>query len=208
MSSEGSAPTEASPQMAQVVPKPLDEESFQNLYERYNRSIYYFFANRGFSREESRDLVQDTFLAAYDSRTTYRGEASAGTWLFAIATNIWRMAVRGQRSLKRNAQVISFDDTVDGKRSRLTDAALADDAQENQPLKEYLAGERVSLLRRALSELPEKMRLCVILRLKGLKYREVATVMKVSVNTVRSQLFDARDKLREQLADHFTGIDF
>ncbi len=127
--------------------EPSDEQGFQGLYEQYNRPLYNFFANRGFTREESRDLVQETFLAAYDSRTSFRGDSSPSTWLFGIATNVWRTNVRDRRRLKRDAQVVSLDGPAHGPESDRTRAAeLADAAQESRPLKKYLADERTRLL--------------------------------------------------------------
>ena len=52
------------------------------------------------------------------------------------------------------------------------------------------------------------MRRCVVLRLhQDLKYREIAEAMQVSINTVRSQLFEAKTRLRHRLADHFSDLD-
>ncbi|MCP4658084.1 MAG: sigma-70 family RNA polymerase sigma factor [bacterium] len=179
------------------VPGLIDEQSLEGLYESYNRPLYNFFANRGFSREESRDLVQETFLEAFNNRSRFRGDSSPGTWLFSLATNVWRMTLRDQGRLKRDAQVVPLD----GHR------VPADAAQENRPLKKCLADERTRLLWDALDEMPEKMRLCVVLRLREeLKYREIAEILKVTTNTVRSQLFEAREKLRAQLADDFNDL--
>lgn len=186
--------------------EPMDEENFQRLYELYNRQIYAFFANRGFSREESRDLVQETFLAAYNSRASFRGEAPPSTWLLGIATNLWRMTVRGQGRLKRDAHVVSLEEPAHGRESNQQRLAeLADSAKEN-PLGKYLADEQNRLLYEALQELPERMRLGVVLLLRGYKYREIAEILKVSTNTIRSQLFDAREKLRKRLAGHFSEL--
>lgn len=190
-----------------LVLEPMDEQEFQRLYDLYNRRIYAFFANRGFGREESRDLVQETFLAAYDSRTSYRGESPPHVWLFGIAANVWRMRVRGQGRLKRDAQIISLEAPAHGQESdqpRVTELAVA--SQESCPLGRYLADEQNRLLYEALQELPEKMRLGVVLFLRGYKYREIAEILKVSTNTIRSQLFDAREKLRKRLAGHFSEL--
>lgn len=178
----------------------MDEQGFQGLYEQFNRPLYNFFVRRGFSREEGRDMVQETFLAAYDSRRSFRGESTASTWLFGIATNVWRAHVRDSKRLKRDAQVVSLDEPISDRQSPPPSESLADAAQEGHPLRQYLADERHRLLYDALHELPEKMRLCVVLHLRGYKYREIADVLKVSLNTVRSQLFDAREKLRVRLA--------
>ncbi len=194
-------------QAAAISLEPMDEQGFQGLYEQYNRPLYSFFANRGFCREESRDLVQETFVAAYDKRSSFRGNSPPGAWLFGIATNVWRMNLRDRKRLKRDAQVVSLDGPVPGKESdRPRVAQLADVAQESRPLEKYLADERTRLLYDALQELPERMRLYVVLHLRGYKYREIADLLKVSINTVRTQLFDAREKLRKSLAGHFSDL--
>ncbi len=187
--------------------EPMGERYFQGLYEQYNRPLYYFFTNRGFCREESRDLVQETFVAAYGGRGSFRGDSPAADWLFGIAKNVWRTNLRDRKRLKRDAQVVSLDGPAHGNQSdRPRAALLADGAQENRPLEKCLADERTRLLYDALQELPERMRLCVVLHLRGYKYREIAGILKVSINTVRSQLFDARDKLRKRLAGHFSNL--
>lgn len=187
--------------------EPLDEQGFQGLYERYNRPLYNFFTNRGYCREESRDLVQETFLEAYNSRRSFRQDSPPSAWLFGIAANVWRMNLRDRKRLKRDAQVVSLDGPAPGKQSdRPRVPQLADATQESLPLRKYLADERNRLLYDALHELPERMRLSVVLHLRGYKYREIAKILNVSMNTVRSQLFDAREKLRVRLAGHFSDL--
>ncbi len=190
-----------------ITLEPMDEQDFKGLYEQYNRPLYYFFANRGFCREESRDLVQETFVAAYDSRGSFRGDSPPADWLFGIAKNVWRGNIRHRKRLKRDAQVVSLDGPASGRESdRPRAVQLADAAQESRQLRKCLADERTRLLYDALQELPERMRLCVVLHLRGYKYREIAGVQKVSINTVRSQLFDAREKLKKRLAGHFSDL--
>ena len=184
----------------------ISGESFQQLYESYQLQIYSFFANRGFSREECRDLTQETFLAAFGSRGRFRGRSSLETWIFAIATNIWRSTLRSRKRIKRSAQVVSLE--AMGDDDTTSAATLAEEiSTESESLEKLLADERIRLLYDALGELPEQMRHCAILRLRqGLKYQEIAEVLKISINTVRSQLFHAREKLRQRLADHFTDL--
>jgi len=183
----------------------MDDADFQRLYERYNRAIYTFFANRGFCREESRDLVQETYLAAYHGRAGFRNEGSPAGWLFGIAANVWRERVRDQKRFKRDAQVISLAASKagdEGDPARV--AEIADATPESLPLARYLVDEKNRLLYDALQELPDRMRLGVVLLLRGYKYREIADILRVSTNTIRSQLFDAREKLRRRLAGHFS----
>jgi RNA polymerase sigma factor (sigma-70 family) len=145
----------------------MDEDEFQGLCELYNRQVYAFFANRGFGREESRDLMQETFLAACDSRASYHGESPPHAWLFGIPMNVWRMRVRGQ-GLKRDARVVSLEEPAHVQESdqpRVAELAVV--AKESCPLEKYLADEQNRLLCEALQGLPEKMRLGVVLACGG-----------------------------------------
>ncbi len=185
----------------------MNDDFFKRLYEQLNRSLYNFFANRGFNREESRDLVQETFMAAYDSRHSFRGDSSAESWLFGIAGNVWRMKVRHLKQIKRDAPVVSLDEPAPGEGSdRPRFRQLADNARASRQLDKCLADERIRLLYLALHELPKKMRLCMVLHLREYKYRQIAEILGVSINTVRKQLFDAREKLGKQLNDRFLDL--
>jgi RNA polymerase sigma-70 factor (ECF subfamily) len=67
-----------------------------------------------------------------------------------------------------------------------------------------LAGEQRAVLRQALAELPPKMRRCVLLRIdQDLKYREIAALLRVSIETVKSQLSQARDRLEAEVGRYF-----
>ena len=60
----------------------------------------------------------------------------------------------------------------------------------------------------ALQRLPERMRRCVMLRIHGeLKYREIAVLMKISIQTVKSQLSQAQDRLSQELVPYFESFD-
>ena len=76
-----------------------------------------------------------------------------------------------------------------------------------KPLDRLIAEERLQQLREALLDLPPQMRQCVLLRLdQELKYREIAEVMNIAVNTVKSQLAQAKDRLRTRLEESFTDF--
>lgn len=171
------------------------EREFERLFEQYARPVSYFFAHRGFSPEECRDLTQETFLGVYKGMDRFRREASVETWLFTIAANVWRNEVRNRTAGKREGLEVSFEGAADG--SGAAPAALHD---VDDPLFGLLEEERAGLLREALEGLPAQMRRCLLLRIdQQLKYREIAQVMRISIETVKSQLFQARERLRQLL---------
>ena len=180
-------------------PPDFDHE-FRRRFERLFGPVYSFFFNRGIPREEARDLTQETFLRVYQSMSGFRGEASFETWLFQIATNLWRNYVRNQHAEKRAAQEVSLESAVEDGRRLPLDRPLPGVAPRAGALDGILAGEQRAVLRQALDDLPPRMRRCVLLRIDhDLKYREIAALLRVSIETVKSQLSQARDRLEAQV---------
>lgn len=168
---------------------------FEKLFERYSRPVSFFFARRGFSRDECRDLTQETFLGVCRGIERFRGGTDVEKWLYTIAINVWRNEVRRRSTEKRAAKEVSLDKI-------LGTAKEIEGRQDVDPLKAVLVEERHDLLHQAIRELPDQMRQCLILRIdQQLKYGEIATVMRISINTVKSQLFQAREKLRTRLVE-------
>lgn len=177
------------------------EEGFQEVFELYFDRVYYFFRRQGFQNEISFDLTQETFLRVFKSRDTFRGESRLDTWIFQIARNIGLNEVRGRKAQKREAAEVSLYDEAGFP------LAIPDELAP-EPLDLVLGAERAQKLRDALEELPPQMRRCVELRLyQDLKYREIANLLGISIETVKAHLFQARQHLKEKLSDYFTDLD-
>lgn len=175
----------------------VGSEQPEELFRRYFRPVVGFFVRRGFSIEESHDLAQETFLRIF--RQTYRGDTSFETWLFQVASNLYKNTLRSLQTQKRDAQEVSLE---------AAGVALAVE-ERSDSLGTILTDESVRLLREALLDLPPQMRRCVTLRVEhDLKYREIAQLMGVSIETVKAHLYQARQHLRDKLADHFTDGEF
>ncbi len=177
-------------------------DDFEQLFERYYRPVNYYFARRGCSQQDCLDLTQETFLGVYKGMGRYRKDATIETWLFMIAANIWRNWLRSRSAQKRDAPEVSLEVTIETDKE-----ATAKYGQEDDPLDILLAGEEWGLLRKELEELPPRMRDCLVLRIdQGLKYHEIATIMGTSVQTVKSQLYQARERLKEKLGGYFNDL--
>ncbi len=184
------------------------EESFHLIFCRYSRLVFSFFAKRGFSTEECQDLVQETFLRVYRSLANFRGAARFETWLWQIAANVYRNTLRSQSTQKRDAEMVLLDEALGGSPEEGDRTTLLE-AGGRGPLEGVLAEERARLLYGALDDLPTQMRRCVLLRLdQDLKYREIAELMKVSIDTVKAHLFQARQALKAKLGDYFDDPGF
>jgi len=175
------------------------EEQFRSIFDRHYGGVYSFFEKKGFSVEESADLAQETFLRVYTSLETFRRESSFETWLFRITANVYRNTLRTQSTRKRDAPEVSLDEIID-EGSEPETHRLGSEVEEA-----FFVQERSEVLRTALQDLPAQMRRCMELRVfHDLKYREVASLLRISIDTVKSQLFQARQLLSAKLGEYFT----
>ena len=175
------------------------EENFRQLCEIWHRPLYHFFSKRGFPPQDCLDLTQETFLGIYRGIGSFRRDARFETWLFTVATNAFRKRLRAGAADKRSGEEVSLEG---GEDDRGLEERAADDGP--MPGEGMLQRERTRLLRDAIERLPEQMRKCLVLRVyHEMKYREIATVLKLSPETVKVHLFQARRRLQADLGDYF-----
>ncbi len=172
------------------------EASFRTLVESYYRPVRYYFAKRGFSDEDARDLTQETFFGVYRSLARFRRESRFDTWLYQIAANTCRKALRDRGTQKRRMEVEARSMT-DLRREVAEGGEAAGAALDG-----VLRRESRERLRRAIASLPVRMRACLAMRVyQDLSYREIAAAMRLSVETVKAHLYQARQRLKEELSD-------
>lgn len=184
--------------LAEMQSGSVKEEPFRRLVDLYYTPVYQVFAKRGFPPQDCLDLTQETFLGIYTGIGSFRGEADFDTWLFKIAMNAFRKRLRWRSAEKRRGEEVSIDGQEEG------DAPLPLASPEPAPAEAVLHRERSRVLREAVEKLPEQMRKCMMLRVdQDLKYREIAVVLRVSPETVKAHLFQARKRLQEMLGPYF-----
>jgi len=179
------------------------EEAFRRIFERFYRPVAGFFHKRGFPSQDCEDLAQETFLRVYRSLAEFRGEARLDTWIFKVAANLYCNTLRSRGTQKREGKELSLD-------APATLAALEDalPAEGGSPLEESLEHEREAMLERAIQSLPPQTRRCLELRIAcGLKYLEIAEVLRISGDTVKTHLLQARRRLRSALGEHYGNLD-
>jgi RNA polymerase sigma-70 factor (ECF subfamily) len=175
---------------------PEDDPQFRQVFERYQPSVYAFFKRKGLTQEECLDLTQETFFRVYKSIQGFRGDASLDTWIRRVATNLWCNEIRRRKTEKRDASEVSLEAELEKGHP------LPAETGARGALEGLLDDEQRRKLRRAMDGLPEKMRRCLVLRIdQGLKYREIAVLMQVSIDTVKAHIFQARTRLARELGD-------
>ncbi len=178
------------------------ERNFRLLFEHYYPVMLRFFRKRVFSPEDQLDLTQETLLRVYRGLEGFRREARFGTWLFRIAHNTHLKWLRRLHPDETGSAVaLPETDSEPGSWDTADPAAIA---TGETALDEVLLGERQQRLHDAIGELPGQMRESTELRIyQELSYREIAVVMRLSVETVKVHLFQARKKLKKRLQDTF-----
>ena len=178
------------------------EDGERLVYCKYRRRVQRFFERRGVAPEEALDLTQDTFLRVFRGEARLDNREQLEAWLFKIARHVWFNVLRSKAALKRSATVVSLDQAQpSGEPSEVADA-------ERDVLAAVISREQLAVLRNALASLPEQMRQCVRFRLQDdLMYGEIAAVMGISIETVKSHLHQAKKRLRHLLEAHFGPLD-
>ena len=150
-------------------------EAFDELFARYRGPLYGFFRRRLDSDERAEDLMQETFLAVIRATARYEPRSLVRTYLYGIAIKL----------------------LANERRRQATVPAPLDDSPE---LSADGDSERVVWVRQALGRLDDREREILMLReYEQLSYDEIAGLLKIPVNTVRSRLFRARMALKSHL---------
>ncbi|MCS6850160.1 MAG: sigma-70 family RNA polymerase sigma factor [Gemmataceae bacterium] len=166
-------------------------EAFGELVRRYQDRLYNTVYRLTGNAEDAQDIVQETFLNAYLSLDSFKGESLFFTWLYRIAVNT-------ALSLKRRSRRL----VAQRIKARLNDEELepSDNSEDSQP---GLALERAEEERRIQSILnrlsPEHRAVLILKDIEGQKYETMADILGVPVGTIRSRLHRARMELRELL---------
>lgn len=174
------------------------ERNFERLYKHFRSSLVTFFRRQRLSPEECEDLTQETLFLAFRKIETFEHRARFLTWLWEIARNVYLNDVRRRETAKRDGIEVPIAEPRPSAEEGLDGVVLT--AQEPSPHEEAERKERAAALREALSSLPPKMQRCAVLRyLHNLKYREIAAIMRLNIDTVKAHLGHARKTLHEKL---------
>ena len=170
-----------------------DEEAFELLIERHQKSVIGTVAKMLGNSSDAEDIAQQVFIRLWKCAPRYKPTAKFTTFMFTIARNLVFNESR-RRSRKRE---YSMDE-------REEDFHLqTPDTQNASPDQGMLQAELQQSVDRAIAALPEKQRLAVILRrYEGMPYDEIGRVLDLSIPAVKSQLFRARNTLRDSLQSY------
>ena len=172
-----------------------DERALGVLLSRHAPGIYRFGLKMCRDPEDAKDVVQDTLLAAARGIRDFRGASSLSTWLYTVARNFCIKKRRGPKA----AAAVSLDEAPAAIETA-SSAAAPDEAAADRELG--------AALERAIASLDPRYREVLVLRdVEGLSAVEVAEVLGITVQAVKSRLHRARLEMRSQLVPFFPAAE-
>ena len=153
--------------------------AFSIIVEQHSEKIYWHIRNMILSHEDTNDLVQETFIKAWNNIDTFRGESQIATWLYRIAVNEVLSFLR-----KKHIETVSLDNEIHD---------IADSIESDV----YFSGNRAdALFREAVSRLPEKQRLVFNMKyFEDMKYEEMSEILDTSVGALKASYHIAVKKI-------------
>ncbi len=171
-----------------------DERAFRTLVEKHQKLVVNTCYGMVHNREDAEDIAQEVFVEVYRSIQHFRADSKLSTWLYRIAVN---RSLNHIRDNKKHKWFRSFENEVEEKNRQLLQVASgkADDPGfnlENQ--------QRANILHEAINSLPEKQKVAFTLsKYEDLSYQEISEVMDLSISSVESLLFRAKQNLQKKL---------
>ncbi len=176
-----------------------DEKAFELLVNQESPRLFRIVFRIVGDEEEAKNILQETFLQAFQRIQTFRRESKFTTWLYAIGINL----ARG--SLRKSKRMTSLDDSdVERLQPSFSKGMFVESPESWDPLRLAEQSDRHELLHRAIDNLPEDYKAIVILRdIEEHSTEEVAKMLDISGGAVRVRLHRARVALRAMLNPHF-----
>jgi RNA polymerase sigma-70 factor (ECF subfamily) len=174
-----------------------DTRAFGELVRRYEGKIFRLAQHVTQNREDAEDVLQETFLKAYEHLDQFKGDSKFYTWIVRIAVNQALMKLRRRKTDKS----VSLDETIDTGEDTITREIAAWDEDPEQRFSREELGE---ILDTAVESLEPPYRSVFVLRdIEELSTEETAEALNLSVPAVKSRLLRARLQLREKLTRYF-----
>jgi RNA polymerase sigma-70 factor (ECF subfamily) len=186
------------------VEAPAEGLDHREIFEAFHGRVHGFFKSRGFAEDEALELTQETFVRVFQNMDNLRSPASLGSWILRIAANVWKNEIRYQKAGKRDAREVSLDSAeTDGEEAEI---AALETTDTPDPLEEVLADERLGAVKKCLEALPPRMRRCLVLHVfQERKYQEIADLLELSIQSVKSHIHQARQRLGECVDRRLAG---
>lgn len=174
-----------------------DREEFAAMVDEYSPKLYRLALRMLGDPLEAEDVLQESFLKAFNAIDQFEGRSKISTWLYRITSNEALMRLR-----KKRPAVVSVDEPIHLDEGDTIPRQLEDWCC--LPEDEFMTSEAMVQLDRAMDELSPALKAAFILRdLQGLSTEEAADALDISQSALKTRLSRARLQLRESLSSYF-----
>jgi len=181
-----------------------DRAALSELVQSQQTYVYSIAMSLMHNPADAADMTQEAFVRLMRSLGTYRAETKFTTWLYRLVTNICLDGLR-----RRGRPIDSLDEpmsTQSGDDAQTAGERLADSDRWTQPEEEVELRESASEVRSALQRLPAQQRLALTLHyFDDLRYEDIAEVMGLPLNTVKSHIRRGKERLALALSNPMEG---
>jgi RNA polymerase sigma-70 factor, ECF subfamily len=169
-----------------------DTNSYALLVERYHRPLLAFIFKIVGDKDAVEDIGQEVFFAAYRSLKGFDEMKGVpfSAWLFTVARNRCITILRQKRTRKPR-DLKELESLEDGRRN---------------PEEEFLAREQMIAVAASLQQIPEPFRNAILMSLEGSSLEKIAVSQSVTLGTVKSRLFRAKERMRFLVNDYFVKL--
>jgi RNA polymerase sigma-70 factor, ECF subfamily len=175
-----------------------DRSEFARMVDAFSGPLHRLGLKMLGNPSDAEDMLQNTFLKAFQHIVDFEGRSSLSTWLYRIASNEALMMLRKRRPETTFSDAAPETEAESGfDPTQFTDWCCL-------PEQEFLTAESRRALDRAVQHLPEILRIVFVLRdIEGLSIQETTETLSLSETAVKTRLLRARLRLREELSGYY-----
>jgi len=171
-----------------------EERAYQQLVQKYERALQFHILKMIKDSSKTEDLVQESFVKAFENLSRYNTDYAFSTWLYRIATNHTIDYLR-----KKKLQTLSIDEPIDSPDGNLKIQLKAENSQADRDI---IRKQRQQMVGNAIEDLPDKYRAVIKLRhMQEKSYQEISKILDLPLGTVKAHIFRARELLYKALKD-------
>jgi len=177
----------------------INELEFDSIYKEYHPKILRYLIKLTGSSDDAEDLTQDVFIKVQKGLENFRGDSKFSTWIYKIATNTALDKIRSPYSKRIVHQKVSSEDSEE---SNPEPEAQDTWSGEKSPSLEqdYVKDEMSTCIKGHIEDLPPDFKAVVYLsELEGLKNKEIAEILGVTLDTVKIRIHRGRKILKKEL---------